>query len=79
MSAVTVDEPPGLIVLGTAEPDKTIHGSKSTPLPTTAPQPAVLGPALQPHQLFSIEPLSVPVKPAPLAWVTCELVLLTMR
>jgi len=47
--------------------------------PITTPQPDMFGPALQPHQLFSIEPLSVPAKPAPVfceAWV---FVLLTMR
>ena len=72
MSALTVELPNGGIVLGEAEACSTIHGLKSTPAPTTTPQPALFGPALQPHQLFSIAPFSVPVKPAPLAWVTWQ-------
>src|SRR5258708_7699283 len=79
MAAATTDDPPGLIVFGVAEPRSTIHGSESTPAPATEPQPALPGPALQPHQLFSIPPLSVPANPAPLWTVTPELLLLTMR
>src|SRR5882762_5055625 len=52
MSAGTVEVPPGAIELGVAEPSSTIHGLKST-VPRTALQPALPGPALQPHQLFS--------------------------
>src|SRR5947207_7534549 len=53
MSASSVDMPNALIVLGVAEVRSTIHGLKSAPVPVTAPQPALPGPALQPHQLFS--------------------------
>src|SRR5664279_3418063 len=53
MSAVRVDVPNALIVLGEAEVRSTIQGLKSAPVPVTAPQPVLPGPALQPHQLFS--------------------------
>src|SRR6185503_10686703 len=53
MSAVTVDEPPGVTDVGEAVTPRIIHGSKSAPVPTTAPQPVLPGPALQPHQFFS--------------------------
>src|SRR3954470_19272783 len=79
MSVVTAELPSGAIVLGEADPRSTIQGLKFTPGPTTTPQPALFGPALQPHQLFSIPAFNVPVKPAPQAWVTAELVLLMMR
>src|SRR5664279_362919 len=61
MSAVTVEFPSGAIGLGEALTPRTIHGLKSTPAPVTTPQPAVFGPVLQPHQLFSITPFNVPV------------------
>src|SRR5437763_2725880 len=54
MSAATFDVPPGAIELGVAEAASTNQGLKSTPVPVTAPQPALPGPALQPHQLFSM-------------------------
>jgi hypothetical protein len=53
MSAVTVEVPPALIDAGDALTPRTIHGLKSAPVPLTAPQPVLPGPALQPHQLFS--------------------------
>src|SRR5450432_4716714 len=53
MSASSVDMSNALMVLGVAEVRSTIHGLKSAPAPVTAPQPALPGPALQPHQLFS--------------------------
>src|SRR6266481_2951215 len=53
MSASSVDMPNALMVLGVAEVRSTIHGLKSASAPVTAPQPALPGPALQPHQLFS--------------------------
>src|SRR6266568_2996993 len=53
MSASRVDMPNGGMVSGIAEVRSTIHGSKSAPVPVTAPQPVLPGPALQPHQLFS--------------------------
>src|SRR5262245_56271078 len=53
ISPVTVVLPPGAIGFGLALMPSTIHGSKSAPVPVTALQPALPGPALQPHQLFS--------------------------
>src|SRR5947209_2164212 len=79
MSAVTVDVPPRVREPGEAPTPSTIHGLKSTPEPLTTPQPVLFGPALQPHQLFSITPFSVPVKPEPDACITWELELLMMR
>src|ERR1043165_3548071 len=79
ISVLTVELPSGAIVLGIAEARSTIHGLKSTPAPVTTPQPTLFGPALQPHQLFSIPPFNAPVKPAPPAWVTAELELLMTR
>src|SRR5438128_8699729 len=52
MSVLTVELPPAEIVFGVAEARSVIHGSKSA-VPVTALQPALPGPALQPHQLFS--------------------------
>src|SRR6266567_4148482 len=52
MSAVTVELPPGAIGFGEALVPSTIQGVKSA-TPETASQPALPGPALQPHQLFS--------------------------
>src|SRR4030095_1157514 len=65
ISAVTVEVSPGAIEAGDALTPRTIRGLKSMPAPPTLPQPVLFGPALQPHQLFSIEPLTVPAKPAP--------------
>src|SRR2546423_11602115 len=53
MSVLTVELPSGGMVSGVAEARSTIHGLKSAPVPVTAPQPVLPGPALQPHQLFS--------------------------
>src|SRR5262252_9721647 len=53
MSAVTVELFNAGIEFGTAVTPSTIHGSKSAPEPLTTPQPALPGPALHPHQLFS--------------------------
>src|SRR5438046_3168889 len=50
-SSVTVLEPPTGIVVGLAERDTTAFGLDVTG-PATPLQPAVPGPALQPHQLF---------------------------
>ncbi len=52
MSVATRLMPPGTIMFGVAEALRTIHGLKSA-TPMTESQPAVPGPALQPHQLFS--------------------------
>src|SRR6185295_16514564 len=51
--AVISEIPPGGTEPGDALTANTIHGSKSAPVPVTAPQPVLPGPALQPHQLFS--------------------------
>ena len=52
ISAVTVDVPPSVMELGAAVTPSTIQGSKSTPVALS--QPVLPGPALQPHQLFSV-------------------------
>ena len=52
MSAVTVELPPCGIGLGDALTPSCSHGLKSA-VPVTVSQPALPGPALQPHQLFS--------------------------
>src|ERR1700682_2496308 len=52
MSAVMFELAPWAMVLGTALTPSTIHGLESA-VPVTASQPALPGPLLQPHQLFS--------------------------
>src|SRR4051794_11164974 len=52
MSVLTVELPNAGIVFGVALARSTIQGLKSA-VPVTALQPALPGPALQPHQLFS--------------------------
>src|SRR5262252_6485965 len=63
MSAVTVEFSSGGIGFGAALTPRTIHGLASrfaAPVPFNASQPALPGPALQPHQLFSISIVSAP-------------------
>src|SRR3954469_784151 len=52
MSVLIVELPSARIVFGLAEARRSIQGLKSA-VPVTALQPALPGPALQPHQLFS--------------------------
>src|SRR3977135_1277695 len=65
MSVLTVELPNAGMVFGVALARSTIQGLKSAPV--TASQPALPGPALQPHQLFSaVATPSTLVKPVAL-------------